>query len=137
MTVQTGSALLLKMRKDSRFPYETVAGLRTQSLTFNANPIDTSSADSASRWRTFLAESGMRDMNLQGQGLFSNAASDLMFRELFFSGGHLNMEIILPSYGKILGQFAIAELQYLGDYDGEMSWRIELQSSGALSFGTL
>ena len=136
MSVERGSALLLKMRANDSAAYQSVAGLRAQTIIFNASPIDMTHADSIGRWRALLAQSGVRDIRIEGQGLFTNANSDRTFREMFFNGEHPSCQIIVPQIGRITARFAIAELHYLGTYDGELSWRIELHSAGEVQFAT-
>ena len=52
MTAQKGKDLLIKIYDGSS--YTTVAGLRTRSLTFNAESIDTTNAESTGQWRELL-----------------------------------------------------------------------------------
>ena len=136
MTVQQGAALLLKIRMDDA-SYRTVAGMRSQEIAFNADPVDMTHAESAGRWRELLAASGVRSVQIEGQGIFTDAASDARFRSLFFDGGHPDCRIVLPDFGTLSGLFAITGLSYLGSYEGELAWQIELQSAGEIRFAAL
>ena len=56
MVVRKGKDLLLKIFNGTS--YETVAGLRSKRLTFNAETVDVTDAESAGRWRELLGGAG-------------------------------------------------------------------------------
>jgi TP901-1 family phage major tail protein len=66
--------------------------------------------------------------------VFSSAATDAMLREMFFAGICPRLEVTIPDFGRITGPFHIAGLEYAGDHDGEATFEVRLESSGALSF---
>ena len=51
MTAQKGKDLLLKIDSDGEGTFTTVAGLRSRQISFNAETVDISNADSTGRWR--------------------------------------------------------------------------------------
>src|SRR5690606_36018458 len=85
MTAQKGKDLLLKL-DDGSGAFVSVAGLRTRRLTFNAETVDVTDAESGGQWRELLAGAGVRRASLNGTGLFKDAASDELVRGVFFSG---------------------------------------------------
>ena len=75
MTAQRGKDLLIKIGDGGwgRKCFTTVAGLRATTLTFNAQTVDTTNADSADAWRELLAGGGVKSATLSGSGVFKDA----------------------------------------------------------------
>ena len=76
MAAQKGRDLLLKVDSSGTGIYVTVAGLRSNSLAFNAESVDATSQESAGAWRELLAGAGLKTAALRGQGIFKDASSD-------------------------------------------------------------
>jgi TP901-1 family phage major tail protein len=132
MAAQKGKDLLVKIADGGGFA--TVAGLRARQISFNAEPVDVTHADSAGRWRELLAGAGMRRASIAGSGVFRDAQSDALMRGLFFDGGIGDFEIVIPDFGVITGAFQIVALEYRGDHAGEVTFDMALESAGALTF---
>ncbi len=134
MTAQKGKDLLLKLDGDGVGTFITVAGLRSRSLSFNAQTVDVTNTDSTGAWRELLGEAGIKAASLSGAGVFKDAASDTTVRELFFAGSIRNWQVIVPDFGTVEGMFQITGLDYSGEHDGEMTYDLTLASAGALTF---
>lgn len=132
MAAQKGKDLLVKIADGGGFA--TVAGLRARQISFNAEPVDVTHADSAGRWRELLAGAGMRRASIAGSGVFRDAQSDALMRGLFFDGGIGDFEIVIPDFGVITGAFQIVALEYRGDHAAEVTFDMALESAGALAF---
>lgn len=132
MAAQKGKDLLVKIADGGGFA--TVAGLRARQISFNAEPVDVTHADSAGRWRELLAGAGMRRASIAGSGVFRDAQSDALMRGLFFDGGIGDFEIVIPDFGVITGAFQIVALEYRGDHAAEVTFDMALESAGALTF---
>jgi TP901-1 family phage major tail protein len=132
MSAQKGKDLLIKIADGSGFT--TVAGLRTRSLTFNADTIDVTDAESAGQWRELLDGAGIKRAGVSGRGLFKDASTDTLMRQTFFDGTVLNYQIVIPSFGTVQGAFQITSLDYAGEYNGEMTFDLTLDSAGELTF---
>jgi len=135
MAAQKGKDLLLKM-DDGTGNFVTLAGMRTQKLTLNADAVDSTSAESIGAWRELLAGAGLRRASISGQGVFKDGQSDVMMRQVFFDGAIRNWQIVLPALGTIQGPFQISALDWKGDYNTELSFELSLDSAGALVFTT-
>ena len=133
MAAQKGKDMLLKVRT-SVGVFTTVAGLRARKMAFNAETVDVTDADSAGRWRELIGGAGVQRAAVSGSGIFKDAASDLKVRELFFNSALEDWQVIVPDFGTIAGQFQITALEYSGNYDGELTFEIALESAGALNF---
>ncbi len=133
MTAQKGKDLLLKIG-DGAGNFSTVAGLRTQRLAFNADPVDITHQESLGRWRELLAGAGVRRASVAGAGIFKDASSDATIRSVFFDGEIRAWQIAIPSFGVIEGAFQISSLDYRGEHSGEVTFEIALESAGQLTF---
>jgi len=136
MAAQKGKDLLLKIEAGAGV-FTTVAGLRTKRLSFNAQAVDVTDADSSGRWRELLAEAGVRRASVSGAGIFKDAGSDALIRESFFAGAVKPWQVVIPGFGTVQGPFQVTALEYGGAHDGETSFEIALESAGALSFEAL
>ncbi len=135
MPAQRGLDVLLKLG-DAGSPesFTSVAGLRATSLSLNAETVDATHAGSPGRWREILAGAGVRAASVSGSGVFVDDAIAMSIRTLFFAGETRNWRLEIPGLGAIVGPFALANLDYAGDYDGEATMSVSLASAGALSF---
>lgn len=134
MAAQRGKDILLKIQRDDD-GFETCAGLRTKRIAFNAETVDVTDADSAGRWRQLLAGSGVQRVSISGSGIFKDAASDALARQLFFDGEIREWQLVLPDFGTLSGPFQIVALEYGGNHNGEMTFEIALESAGYMAFG--
>jgi TP901-1 family phage major tail protein len=134
MGAQKGKDLLLKVDAEETGAFATVAGMRSRRLSFNADAVDITNAESAGRWRELLEGAGVRRAGLAGAGIFKDAASDASVRELFFNGSIRNWQVAIPDFGTVTGPFQVTSLDYAGEHDGEVSYEIALESAGALNF---
>jgi TP901-1 family phage major tail protein len=135
MVAQKGKDLLLKIHNGTG--YETVAGLRSKRLAFNAETVDITDAESAGRWRELLGGAGVQRASVSGAGIFKDAASDGLVRGAFFNASILNWQIVVPDFGSVTGAFQVTALEYSGQHDGEILFELALESAGALTFGAL
>lgn len=135
MAAQKGRDLLLKIENGAG--YMTVAGLRSKRLSFNAQLVDATDAESAGRWRELLGGAGVQRAAVSGGGIFKDQASDALVRALFFAGTIAGWQIVIPDFGTVTGPFQIAALDYSGAHDGEVLFEIALESAGSLAFGAL
>lgn len=136
MAAQKGKDLLVKI-DDGTGSFITIAGLRTRRLAFNADAVDATDSESVGRWRELLAGAGVRRASLAGNGVFKDAASDALVRQIFFDGLIRNWQIVLPDFGTVAGPFQISSLDWRGEHAGEVTFDISLESAGALTFTAL
>ena len=135
MMPHPGKDILLKIG-DGATPetFATLAGLRTKTLSLNAETVDVTHSESEGRWRELLAGAGVRAASVAGAGVFLNDASAEEARAIFFAGAIRRWRIIVPGLGEIEGPFQIANLDYSGEHDGEAAFSLALASAGALTF---
>lgn len=137
MAVQNGKDLLIKVDMIGDGSFETLAGLRAQRLSLNAEQVDVTNLDSAGGWRELLAGAGVKSAAISGSGVFRDAATDARARQIFFDAGMPDFQVIVPDFGTIEGPFQITSIEYAGSHNGEATYEIAMASAGALTFVAL
>ncbi|WP_075995843.1 phage major tail protein, TP901-1 family [Salaquimonas pukyongi] len=133
MTAQRGRDLLLKI-DDGTGTFVTVAGLRSRQIALNAETVDITDSESAGRWRELLSGAGLKRASINGSGIFKDAASDALVREVFFDGTTPIWQIIVPDFGELAGPFQITALEYSGQHNGEVAFELVMESAGQILF---
>lgn len=137
MAAQKGKAFLLKVGSGAPVTYTTVAGLRLTRLTLNADPVDVTNMDSVNEWRELLGGAGVKSAAVSGQGVFKDAASDATLRTIFFAQETREFQIVIPDFGTLTGLFAVPQLEYGGEYKGEVTFGLTLASAGDVVFAAI
>lgn len=138
MAAQKGSALLLKIGADpadapSADSYTTVGGLRSTSISHSEEAVDVTNKDS-SGFRTLLANGGVQSVSISGSGVFTDSASESTLKDAFGASSFSNYQVIVPDFGTYAGKFMISSLEYAGEYNGEVTYSVTLESSGEVAF---
>ena len=135
MAAQKGSAMLLKV--DISGTATTVAGLRSTSISMNDEAVDVTTKDSAGL-RQLLACGGVQSFSVSGSGVFTDAASEAAVRTAFdaqrTAGTFVDFDVIIPDFGTFAGPMMIATLEYAGEYNGEITYSLTLESAGTFAF---
>lgn len=137
MAAQRGKAMLLKIGSGEPVSYATVAGLRLHRLTINAETVDITNMDSSGEWRELLAGTGVKSATISGSGVFKDAATDATVRAAAFDQTAPSWQATIPDFGTLTGPFIVTQLEYAGEYKGEVTFSITLSSAGALSFAAI
>lgn len=137
MAVQNGKDLLIKVDMVGNGTFQTLAGLRAQRLSLNAEQVDVTNLDSAGGWRELLAGAGVKSASISGSGVFRDAATDARARQIFFDAEMPDFQVIVPDFGTIEGPFQITSIEYAGSHNGEATYEVSLASAGELTFVAL
>ena len=130
MPVEKGSAFLLKIGNGATPPvYATVAGLRTTQLSINGDSVVITNKGSGG-WRELLGGAGVRSVSVAGAGVFTGSAAETRLKGHALSGALDDFELSLEGGERLQGRFQIARLDYSGDFNGERSYALSLESSG-------
>ncbi|MEG3176621.1 phage major tail protein, TP901-1 family [Sphingomonas sp. RB3P16] len=130
MSVERGSAFLLKVGNGAApLVYATVAGLRTTQLSVNGEMVQVTSKDSGG-WRALLSGAGVRSVSVSGAGIFTGSAAELRIKASALAGTIDDYRLSFESGETLSGQFLVTRLDYAGDYNGERSYTLSLESSG-------
>lgn len=134
MAAQRGVAMLVNVDSDGAGTFLALAGLRSKSISFNSETVDTSSADSSNRWRELLANAGLKQATITASGVFDDAASDEDVRGYFFAQTIVDYQFVVPDFGTIEGPFQIASMDYAGEHNGEVTYSFTFESAGELTW---
>ena len=133
MSAQKGSAFLLKVGNGGTpLAYATVAGLRTTQLSVNGEAVNVTSKDSGG-WRELLSGAGVRSVSVAGSGIFTGSAAEVRLRGNALAGAIDDYELSFEGGERMRGRFLVTRLDYSGDYNGERTYTLSLESSGAVS----
>ncbi|MDX2211048.1 MAG: phage major tail protein, TP901-1 family [Sphingopyxis sp.] len=133
MAIENGSAFLLKISNGAPTPaYVTVAGLRTTQMSVNGEAVNVTTKDSGG-WRELLSGAGVRSVSVSAAGIFTGSAAETSVRAKALNGGLADYELSFESGERMRGKFLVTRLDYAGDYNGERSYALNLESSGAVA----
>jgi TP901-1 family phage major tail protein len=132
MPAEKGSAFLLKVGDGAATPvYSTVAGLRTTQMSINGDAVVITNKGSGG-WRDLLSGAGVRSVSVSGAGVFTGSLSELRIKNSAFAGLIDDYELSFESGERLQGKFLVTRLDYAGDFNGERSYTMALESSGAV-----
>lgn len=130
MAVEKGSAFLLKIGNGAApVVYQTVAGLRTTQLQVNGEAVNVTSKDSGG-WRELLSGAGVRSVSVSAAGVFTGSAAEARVRANALSGVLDDYRLTFEGGETLTGRFVVTRLDYAGDYNGERTYTLALESSG-------
>ena len=130
MSAERGSAFLLKVGNGATpVVWQTVAGLRTTQLSINGELVAITSKDSGG-WRELLSGAGVRSVSVSGAGIFTGSAAEVRVKGNALSGVIDDYRLSFESGETLSGRFLVTKLDYAGDYNGERSYTLSLESSG-------
>jgi TP901-1 family phage major tail protein len=132
MPIERGSAFLLKVGNGATpVVYSTVAGLRTTQLSINGEAIVVTNKGSGG-WRELLSGAGVRSVSVSGAGVFTGSAAETRLRNNALAGLVDDYELSFESGEKLRGKFLLTRLDFAGDFNGERTYTVALESSGAV-----
>jgi TP901-1 family phage major tail protein len=130
MPAEKGSAFLLKIGNGAPTPvYSTVAGMRTTQLSINGDVVVITNKGSGG-WRELLSGAGVRSVSVSGAGVFTGSSAETRLKTKALSGELDDCELSFESGERMQGKFLVSRLDYAGDFNGERSYTLSLESSG-------
>lgn len=132
MAAEKGSAFLLKIGNgEDPLVYQTVAGLRTTQLSINGEAVAITHKSSGG-WRDLLSGAGVRSVSVAAAGLFLGSEAEARIKSNALAGVIDDYELSFESGDRMQGKFLVTRLDYSGDFNGERSYTLSLESSGAV-----
>ena len=140
MAAQKGSAFLLK--DNSTGTGVTLGGMRSTSMSINGETVDITTKDSATFdaasgndiGRVLGANMGIRSMSISASGVFTDSASENTTRTTAFSGDIVNYDLVFADTSTAKGAFIITSYERAGEYNGEETYSLTLESSGTITY---
>lgn len=132
MTAQKGAAFLLKIGDGTNPPaYDIVAGLRTTQMTINGESVVVTHKGSGG-WREILSGAGTRSVSVSASGIFLDSAAEARLQANALAGTLDDYELSFEDGARMRGRFLVQRLDYAGDFNGERTYSLNLESSGAV-----
>lgn len=132
MAAEKGSAFLLKVGDGGNpVAFRTVAGLRTTQMSINGEAVAITSKDSGG-WRELLSGAGVRSVSVSAAGIFMGSSAETRVKASALSGVIDDYQLSFESGETMTGRFLVTRLDYAGDVNGERSYTLALESSGAV-----
>jgi TP901-1 family phage major tail protein len=133
MAAEKGAAFLLKLG-DGGTPeaFATVAGLRTTQMSIASEAVAVTNKGSGG-WRELLSEAGTRAVSVSGAGVFNGSAAEAQLKAHALAGRVANYQLSFESGETITGPFLVTRLDYAGDFGGERTYTLSLESAGAVA----
>jgi TP901-1 family phage major tail protein len=140
MAAQKGSAFLLK--DNSTGNPATLGGMRSTSMSINGETVDVTHKESGTFTgtagddigRVLLANAGIRSMSISASGVFIDSASENTTRATAFSGDAVNYDLIFADTSSCKGAFIITSYERAGEYNGEETYSLSMESSGIITY---
>lgn len=132
MAVEKGSAFLLKVGDGAAPPaFATVAGMRTTQLSINGEAVVVTHKGSGG-WRELLSGAGVRSVSVSAAGVFTGSAAEVRVKGNALAGVIDDYRLSFEGGETLTGRFLVTRLDYAGDFNGERSYTVSLESSGVV-----
>jgi len=133
MAAEKGSAFLLKIGNGAGTPvFSTVAGLRTTQLSINGEAVVITNKSSGG-WRELLPGAGVRSVSVTAAGVFTGSAAETRLKNNALAGTIDDYQLVFESGEQLQGKFLLTRLDYSGEFNGERSYTLALESSGQVT----
>jgi predicted secreted protein len=81
-------------------------------------------------WRDLLSGAGTRSVSVSAAGIFLGSTAENTVRTRALDGVLDDYELSFEDGAKLRGKFLVQRLDYAGDFNGERSYTLQLESSG-------
>ena len=139
MAAGKGSSFLLK--ENSTGTPATVGGLRSTSMSINGEMVDITNKDSNAfissgndKARDLLQGGGVRSMSLTASGVFTDSSTENLVWGFAFDGAIQNYDLVFSDGSKIAGAFLITSYERAGEFNGEETYSLTLESSNTITY---
>ena len=139
MAAGKGSSFLLK--DNSTGTPATIGGLRSTSMTINGEAVDITTKDSNAfissgndKARDLLQGGGVRSMSITASGVFTDSSTENILRGFAFDGAIQNYDLVFSDGSKISGAFLVTSYERAGEFNGEETYSVTLESSNTITY---
>ena len=139
MPAGKGSSFLLK--DNSTGTPATIGGLRSTSMTINGEAVDITTKDSNAfissgndKARDLLQGGGVRSMTISASGVFTDSSTENILRGFAFDGAIQNYDLVFSDGSKISGAFLVTSYERAGQFNGEETYSVTLESSNTITY---
>lgn len=83
-------------------------------------------------WRDLLSGAGTRSISVSASGIFLGSDAEAKIRDHALAGTLDAYELSFEDGARMRGQFLVQRLDYAGDFNGERTYSLQLESSGSV-----
>ena len=77
---------------------------------------------------------GIRRMTISASGVFTDSAGENNIRGAAFTGGSVNYDLVFGDGSDIKGAFIVTSYERAGEYNGEETFSVTLESNGTMTY---
>ena len=77
---------------------------------------------------------GIQSLTISGSGVFTDSTSEQQLRTSVGESVFNTYDFVIPDLGTYSGSFQVTSLEFAGEYNGEATYSVTLESSGAVTF---
>lgn len=133
-SARTGRTLLLY---DGLASTTLIAAMRSTSFTIQGGSVDVTDKSSSGQYRELLAGAGMVSVTVSAKGLLSGSTQTQTLVGRAIARSVDNYRIVFDNGDILEGGFQLVQFEASGDYNGEQTYQLTLESGGALTFTTV
>lgn len=111
----------------------TLAGMRSTAFTLSNEMVEITNKDSAGA-RSLLANAGVQALSLPAAGVFTDAAIEEIVRGYAFADSINRFHLFLGNGDTLSADFKVANYERGGEYNGEETYSLTLESSGSITY---
>lgn len=113
--------------------FTTMGGLRSTSISINGEAVDGTHVGS-NGWKQLIAGAGISSVSVSGSGVFTNDANEKLAITRCMAKTLNNYKVIDDAGNEFAGSFQITSMELAGEYNGEQTYSMSLESSGPVVF---
>lgn len=117
-------------------PLITVAGMRTTAFTIGGEEVDITTKDATAGWRDLLAESGVTTFAITAAGVYQDDVTLQNMRIAVITKVLDTYSLVFESGDEYFGFFQVLSVEQSGEFNGEVTYSISLESSGEIQIIT-
>ena len=129
------------LKENSTGTPATVGGMRSTSMSINGEMVDITTKDSNAfvssgndKARDILQGGGIRSMSISASGVFTDSSTENLVRGFAFDGAIQNYDLIFGDGSKVAGAFLITSYERAGEYNGEETYSLTLESHNTITY---
>ncbi len=114
-----------------------IAAMRTTSFTIQGAAVDVTDKSSSNQYRELLAGAGVVSVTVSAKGILTGSTQTQTLVTRAIARTVDGYRIVFDNGDILEGSFQLVHFEAAGDYNGEQTYQISLESGAALTFTTV
>lgn len=111
-----------------------IAAMRTTSFTIQGQAVDVTDKNSSGQYRELLAAAGVVSVSVSAKGFLSGSSQTQTLVGRALARSVDDYRLVFDNGDVLEGPFQLVHFEAAGDYNGEQTYQLGLESGGALTF---